>query len=63
MLPGETDAEGPVTDVRAGLRLRFFDRMEIENGWCYVAKHTPGRANTPTDEISRLKSEESSRGS
>ncbi|CAB1116852.1 unnamed protein product [Ectocarpus sp. CCAP 1310/34] len=49
---------GGSRDRRAGLLMRLLGRMEIENGWCHVAKHIPGRENTLADGISRWKSED-----
>jgi len=49
---------GGSRDRRAGLLMRLLGRMEIENKWCHVAKHIPGRENTLADGISRWKADE-----
>ena len=45
---------GGARDKRAGLMMRMLDRLEIQEGWRYDAKHIPGVQNTLlADGISR----------
>lgn len=48
---------GGSRDRRAGLLMRMLGRMEMQNQWCHVAKHIPGRHNTLADGISRWDAE------
>ena len=38
--------------------MRMLGRMELESGWCQVAKHIPGVENRLADGISRWPKEE-----
>jgi len=49
---------GGSRDRRAGLLMRLLGRLEIESGWCHIAKHIPGVANTLADGISRWPEEQ-----
>ena len=44
---------GRARDKRASLMMRMLDRLEIQEGWRYDAKHIPGVQNTLADGISR----------
>ena len=49
---------GGSRDRRAGILMRMLGRMEIESGWCQVAKHIPGVENRLADGISTWPEEE-----
>jgi len=44
---------GGSRDRRAGITMIMLGRMEIESGWCQVAKHIPGVENRLSDGVSR----------
>ena len=49
---------GGSRDRRAGITMIMLGRMEIESGWCQVAKHISGVENRLADDISRRLEEE-----